>query len=328
MQGLDQDRHTLLPAPSGRTAPTATTANNPAPANGTPTGGRAATHPGTGRDDAATAHGGAAPAGDVAPWEALRGRQVIDLAQPMRRGMPQSPNHPPFRMALERRHGDMMRPDGGSAANELIVTGGHVGTHVDALSHVSQDGLLHGGRPAGPLQSHLGFSDLGIDTFPPYLGRAVVLDVARVHGVDVLPAGYAITPEDLDRAAAGLTLALGEVILIGTGWSRRWSEHDTFIGVRHGTPGPDEAAAHWLAARSPAAVGAETIAFEHIPAGRGHAVLPAHRVLLVEHGVHIIETMNLDPLLTTGARELLLVLNPLPLVGATGAPVRPLAVLA
>ncbi|MFD0593202.1 cyclase family protein [Catellatospora coxensis] len=196
MQGLDQDRHALLPAPSGRPALN----------------------------------------GAIKPWEAVRGRQVIDLAQPMRRGMPQSPNHPPFRMALERRHGDMMRPDGGSAANELIVTGGHVGTHVDALSHVSQDGLLHGGRPAGPLQSHQGFSDLGIDTFPPYLGRAVVLDVARAHGVDVLPAGYAITPEDLDRAAAGLTLAPGEVILIGTGWSRRWSEHDAFIGSRDGTP--------------------------------------------------------------------------------------------
>ncbi|MFC7240986.1 cyclase family protein [Catellatospora aurea] len=314
MQGLDQDRHALLPAPSGRIAPSRT-------ANGA-----------AGHDTTALPGGTASPSSDAAasvtPWEALRGRRVLDLAQPMRRGMPQSPNHPPFRMALERRHGDMTRPDGGSAANELIVTGGHVGTHVDALSHVSQDGLLHGGRPAAPLQSHLGFSDLGIDTFPPYLGRAVVLDVARAHGVDVLPAAYAITPEDLDRAAAGLTLAPGEVILIGTGWSRRWSEHDAFIGVRDGTPGPDEAAARWLAAHSPAAVGAETIAFEHIPAGRGHAVLPAHRVLLVEHGVHIIETMNLDPLLATGAREILLVLNPLPLVGATGAPVRPLAVLA
>ncbi|MDI1463092.1 cyclase family protein [Catellatospora sp. KI3] len=264
----------------------------------------------------------------TAPWDAVRGRQVLDLAQPMRRGMPQSPNHPPFRMALERRHGDMVRPDGGSAANELIVTGGHVGTHVDALAHVSQDGRLHGAVEAAGLQSHLGFSDLGIDTFPPYLGRAVVLDVARVHGVDVLPAGYEITPEDLAAAADGLELNHGETILIGTGWSRRWHEHDAFIGGRDGTPGPGEAAARWLAAHRPVAVGGETIAFEHIPAGRGHAVLPAHRVLLVEHGVHIVETMNLDALLRTGAREILLVLNPLPIVGATGSPVRPLAVLA
>ncbi|MTB14963.1 MAG: cyclase family protein, partial [Actinobacteria bacterium] len=67
----------------------------------------------------------------------LSGARIIDLSQPMKRGMPQSPNHPPFRMILERRHGDMVRADGGSASNEIIVTGGHVGTHIDGLSHVS-----------------------------------------------------------------------------------------------------------------------------------------------------------------------------------------------
>ncbi len=42
---------------------------------------------------------------------------VLDLSHPYQVGMPQSPNHPPFRFALERRHGDMVREDGGSAAN-------------------------------------------------------------------------------------------------------------------------------------------------------------------------------------------------------------------
>ena len=59
--------------------------------------------------------------------------------------MPVSPNHPAFEMAMIRRHGDVVRPDGGSAANEMIVLGGHVGTHIDAVGHVSHDGLLHGG---------------------------------------------------------------------------------------------------------------------------------------------------------------------------------------
>ena len=70
-----------------------------------------------------------------------------------------------------------MRADGGSAANEIIVTGGHVGTHVDALAHVSHDGSLFGGVDAASAQSHEGFRELGIDAFPPYVGRAVVLDV-------------------------------------------------------------------------------------------------------------------------------------------------------
>lgn len=66
---------------------------------------------------------------------------------------------------------------------------------------------------------------------------------------------------------------------------------------------------------------------EHIAAGRGHALLPAHRILLVERGINIVETMKLDELAASGVRDFTLVLNPLPIVGATGAPVRPLALL-
>jgi kynurenine formamidase len=75
------------------------------------------------------------------------------------------------------------------------------------------------------------------------------------------------------------------------------------------------------------AAGSDTIAFERIPAGAGHAVLPVHRVLLVEHGIHIIETLALEELAASGAREFLFVLSPLKVVGGTGSPVRPLAVV-
>ncbi len=244
--------------------------------------------------------------------------RVVDLAQPMSTGMPQSPNHPPFRMVLERRHGDRVRADGGSAANEIIITGGHVGTHIDALAHVSHDGKLFGGKD---------FADLTIDRFAPYAGRAVLLDITALHGVATLPAGHEVTVDELEAAAQGLPIHPGEVILIGTGWSRRWAEHDAFIGLRDGTPGPGAAGAAWLAQRRPVAVGGETIAFEQIPPGRGHALLPAHRILLVEHGINIVETMNLAPLLDLAEHAFTLILAPLPVVGATGAPVRPLALL-
>ncbi|MFD3807626.1 cyclase family protein [Streptomyces sp. NPDC058611] len=263
----------------------------------------------------------------------LAGAPVLDLAQPMRRGMPQSPNHPPFRMLLERRHGDHVRADGGSAANELIVTGGHVGTHVDALAHVSQDGLLHGDVPAGSVQSHEGFSRLGIEEFPPYVGRAVLLDVAAAHGVPVLPAGYEITVADLEKArdAAGVDVGPGEALLLGTGWSRHWADPGVFTGQEGGAPGPGPAAGAWIAERGVRVTGGETIAYEHIPAGRGHAELPVHRQLLVEAGIHIVETMRLTGLAEAAAHrrraDFLLVLAPLPVVGATGSPVRPLAVL-
>ncbi|WP_326822158.1 cyclase family protein [Streptosporangium sp. NBC_01756] len=260
-------------------------------------------------------------------WELFDGARVVDLSQPMRTGMPQSPNHPPFRMTLERRHGDVVRADGGSAANEIIVTGGHVGTHVDALAHVSQQGMLYGSRDARALQGNEGFTELGIDAFPPYAGRAVILDVARVHGVATLAPGYEITVEDLERASAEVSIRPGDAVLVATGWSRLWRSREEFVGVSGGAPGPGEEAGRWLAAHRPRVVGGETIAFEHVAAGRGHATLPVHRVMLVESGINIVETMRLDALLDTGVTEFLLVLNPLNVVGATGSPVRPLAVL-
>jgi len=68
-------------------------------------------------------------------WSQFADAEIIDLSQPMFRGMPQSPNHPTFRMVIDRRHGDAVSPTGGSGANEMIITGCHVGTHIDALSH-------------------------------------------------------------------------------------------------------------------------------------------------------------------------------------------------
>ena len=75
------------------------------------------------------------------------------------------------------------------------------------------------------------------------------------------------------------------------------------------------------------ATGAETIAYEQIKPEVGHALLPVHRLLLVERGIHIIEVMNLTALAEAGVHEFLFVLAPLNIVGATGSPVRPLAVV-
>jgi kynurenine formamidase len=262
-------------------------------------------------------------------FAALGNARLIDLAQPMKNGMPQSPNHPPFRMILERRHGDMVRSDGGSASNEVIITGGHVGTHVDALGHVSQDGLIYGGIKAESIQSHLGLSEHGIDTFTPYVGRGVLLDITKVKGVDTLDPGYGITADDLEAAEdlAGVKVQEGDAVLIGSGWSRLWDDRLAFQGVDSGVPGPDVSAGKWLQSKKVRVAGAETIAFEQLKPGAGHATLPVHRVLLVDAGINIIETMRLHELLDSGASEFLFVLAPIRVVGATGAPVRPLALI-
>jgi kynurenine formamidase len=261
--------------------------------------------------------------------DAVRGGvRVIDLGRPLFQGMPQSPNHPPFRMALQRRHGDVVRADGGSAASETILTGGHVGTHIDALSHVSHDGRLHGGLDAAAEQTGGRFRSLGVDTIEPFVCRGVLLDIPATLGVDRCEPAYEVTPEDLEAAASGVEIGAGDVVLVRTGWGQLWYDARATIGAESGVPGVGEAGARWIATRGVRAAGADTIAFEVLPPGAGHALLPAHRVLLVEHGIHIIETLDLEALAATGAREFTFILSPLKIVGGTGSPVRPLAVLA
>ncbi|QBI20488.1 cyclase family protein [Egibacter rhizosphaerae] len=262
-------------------------------------------------------------------WQRVAGSEVVDLAHALRRGIPASPNHPPFQFALQRRHGDMVRDDGGSAANEIIVTGGHVGTHVDALAHISQDGRLHGGLDAAEVTGNDGFTRLGIDEFPPFAGRGVLLDVAGVRGVDVLPAGEEVTPADLAAAeeAAGTAVGEGDAVLLRTGWSEHIAAPERFRGDRDGTPGPGEAAGSWLAARGVSVVGGETISFEAIQPWTGVRALPVHRQLLVDAGINIIEVMDLRGLAGRGLGAFTFLLAPLKIAGGTGAPARPLALI-
>lgn len=257
------------------------------------------------------------------------GTEVYDLAQPLATETPHSPNHPPFRMSLMRRHGDMVREDGSSAANELIVTGGHTGTHVDALAHVSYRGELYGGVSVDEAQRGGRFGELGVDAMEPMVCRGVLLDVAGLHGTDVLSGGYGITEDDLTAAAeeAGVEVRTGDVVLVRSGWSHNFDDAEAFLGHETGVPGPTEDAARWLAERGVRATGAETIAYEQIKPEIGHALLPVHRLLLVEYGIHIIEVMNLAGLAEAGIYEFVFVLAPLKIVGGTGSPVRPLAVV-
>jgi kynurenine formamidase len=258
------------------------------------------------------------------------GLRVVDLGRPLFVGMPQSPNHPSFWHTLPRRHGDMVRGDGSSAANDMIVMGTHVGTHIDALAHVSFQGCLHGGTDAREAAVGGKFMEHGVHTIAPMITRAVLLDVPRALGLDMCEPAYEITVADLKAAEelTGTTIVEGDVVLVRSGWGRRFDEGPAaYVGKDSGVPGVSEAGAQWLAERRILAAGADTIAFERLAPGGGHSLLPAHRVLLVEAGIYIIEALALEELSGIVAGTFTFVLVPMNLVGATGSPVRPLAVL-
>jgi len=247
---------------------------------------------------------------------------VYDLAQPYFTGMPHHPSHPPFLFSLVKAHGEYLGPIGNSSASDAIALGSHVGTHIDALCHFSCGGKLHGGGEAAGLQSYGGgLRRHSIDTVAPILRRGVLLDIAAATGLDPLPDDFEIAAEHLDAAAAGVAIKPGDVVLLRTGWARYFRDPGKFISEVHG-PGPDLAGARWLSSRDIFAAGSDTVAFEKVP----DPGMPVHVHLLVEHGIHIIECLNLEELAKAAVKEFLFIALPLKLEGATASPVRPIAV--
>ncbi|MEO8027237.1 MAG: cyclase family protein, partial [Bryobacteraceae bacterium] len=259
------------------------------------------------------------------PLELLAGDvRVIDLAQAYFPGMPHFPTHPPFIFGLVKQHGEMVLANGASSSSDAIALGAHVGTHIDALSHFSCDGRWFGEIPVEQSQSE-GMGRYAIDGVAPILRRGVLFDIAGRLGAAALPADFTITPEDLE--ACDVDCRSGDVALIRTGWGRYFTDAKQFItgGVNAGVNGPGVvlAGAQWLSARGIFAAGADTVAFERTPSKD----MEVHVHLLVEKGIHIIECLNLEELAESGAREFLFAAAPLKIRGATGAPIRPFAVV-
>ena len=256
--------------------------------------------------------------------------KVVELGHELSPTIPVSPNHPGFKMALLRRHGDMVRDDGQSASNEMILMGGHTGTHLDALSHVSFQGKLYGGVDAYEAQIGTRFNKLGLETVEPIVTRGILLDVAGYKNVKTIDPPEAITDKLLEQVAEAQSVSIkpGDAVVIRSGWSAYWNDSSKYIGNETGVPGPDESAAKWLSKQGIGFTGHDSMAYEYLAPGSGHALLPAHTHLLVDSGIHIIENMDMDELASLGVYKFLFVCLPLKFVGGTGSPVRPIAIIA
>jgi kynurenine formamidase len=253
--------------------------------------------------------------------------RTYDLSLPFDDETPAARAAAPFKSALMRRHGDWVRLDGSTSAAEMITLSTHAGTHIDALCHRSFEGHMYGGVAVPPTLEH-GRLPLGIDTFRAGLYRGVLLDVAGMKQVDMLEPGQPVTADDLEATCTkfGVSPGPGDAVLIRTGFIRIRAT-ETFLGHSDGEPGPDESAARWMADRGVAVTGADTLGYEWLAKGPGYAMMPVHRILLVEKGIYIIENMDLEELAADGVHDFTLVLAPLKISGGTGSPLRPLAIV-
>jgi kynurenine formamidase len=244
------------------------------------------------------------------------------------------PNQTPFLMSIWASWRDSIRRrrltgalnDAGANVERIEMTA-HVGTHIDALGHFSKGDKLYNGLSAADTVTDWGLLKLGIEQAPPMITRGVLLDVARADGGAHLHPGRAITPDELARAAevAGVGIEPGDIVLIRTGWGR-------YFGVDNakylaGEPGIDLAAAQWLTGKGVVAIGCDNMAVEVLPNPDRTLAMPVHQHALAEVGVHLIENLALEELARDGVGSFCFILLATKFRGATGAPVRPVALV-
>lgn len=261
---------------------------------------------------------------DLALWQTalpeVRSGRLIELGREFHDGMPHYPTHPDFEVTLFRRHGERVRGDGASSASCHLSFGGHTGTHIDALCHVSQNGRMFDGSPAD--NAFAGCGGPGdAAALQSHIRRGVVYDIAALDGTPRLAGDRVVRAADLAAAARrqGFDPLPGDVALVRTGWGQLWGSADY---IAHDTPGPDLEAAQWLLDRGTSLVGSDTAVFEKGPVTEA---APVHRLLLLERRVHIMENLDLEGLAEAGVSSFLFVALPLRIRGGTASPLRPVA---
>ena len=254
--------------------------------------------------------------------------------------MPLWPGHPAFEVVAYR------TPQGIRAAgdqpwgppndaclgfmSELVMGTTHSGAHIDAHAHmtVGPEDRWHGGSARTDLGD---FGPLKGDAteIPPLWRRGVLYDVPGHRGVESLDAGEPVGAGELEaiEAAHGFAAGEGDVALVRTGYLAHWPDPDALAA--HRGAGPDLSAARLLAERGVLAVGSDTETFEVQPApdrGTPANPQPVHTLLLIERGIYILESLDLERLARAGVREFLFVALPLAIRGATGSMLDPVAI--
>jgi kynurenine formamidase len=204
----------------------------------------------------------------------------------------------------------------------------HVGTHIDALGHFTKGDGMYNGNSALDIVGDWGLEKLGIENAPAMITRGVCIDVSGLDGGDHLEVGRAVTRDDIERAlgSADVGLRQGDVICIHTGWGRYYMKDNA--RYLSGEPGIEIGAAEWLTAQDVVAIACDNMAIEVLPGTEHPKVsMPVHQHALVEAGVYLVENLVTDDLVKNGVTTFCFILTPVKFKGATGCPVRPVALV-
>jgi kynurenine formamidase len=224
-------------------------------------------------------------------------------------------------------------PGGFRYADDSVTMPLQCGTQWDSLAHVFYDGKMYNDRDVALVTSS-GARANSIDRIKDgVVGRGVLLDLPRLRKLPWLEDGTGIRPEDLEACAeaCGATVQSGDVLLVRTGMLARCLEQGSWKGYCGGSaPGLSLHCARWLYEREIAAVATDTWGVEVIPNETPDCFQPLHMVSLRNTGLLFGEIFQLDPLAEACAEDgeyaFLFSAPPLPITGAVGSPINPLAI--
>jgi len=227
-------------------------------------------------------------------------------------------------------------PGGVGFSDDMIIMPLQCATQWDALSHCFEDGRMYNGYDANEVSSR-GAKRNAIDKAARHPGgivaRGVLLDVPRAKGVDWLEPGYAITADDLDAAASRqrVSVSRGDAVLVRTGHIALCRHQGSWGDYAGGNaPGLSFHTADWLHDRQIAAVATDTWGMEVRPNEIPDTFQPLHQVCIPNMGLTIGEIFDLEELAEDcgrdGISEFFFAAPPLPITGAVGSPINPLAI--
>jgi kynurenine formamidase len=255
----------------------------------------------------------AAAAARLRALERVREGRLYDLGRELHEGIPVFPGRH-FRQTLVPNPGPRLGANMVDWTTEVISATTQVGTHLYALCHLRRGDSGHQGWNLMDDTTPSGATRHGVETAPQFVTTGWLVD-----GGD-LKAGDVIGLEDL----RGIDPRPGDAVLFHTGWGALWTAPDAYLA---GEPGPGLKVARWLADRGVALTGCDTWSYGPVPAEDPDRPFEVPQVLNIDHGVHIVENLDLTLLAAHGVREFALILTHPKLRGATGAWCTPIALV-
>jgi kynurenine formamidase len=237
--------------------------------------------------------------------------RVFDLGRELHDGIPVFPGRY-FKQTLAPNSGGRLGDNEVDWATELVSATMQVGTHIDALCHLRRGDAGHDGWTLATDTTPTGATRLGIETAPQFVTHGWLVDASQ--------AGHVITPQDLGDLAP----EPGDAVFFHTGHGRHWDDPQTYLASE---PGPGMAVARQLVEWGVALTGCDTWSYGPVPAEDPRRPFEVPQWLNVEHGVYVVENLDLAELAAAGVREFALVLTFPKLRGATGAWCTPIALV-